>query len=315
MSEQNPDNKPQRCGIFAVIGAPNAGKSSLVNALVGTKISIVSPKVQTTRTRITGILSIEQDQLVFIDTPGIFQNTKRRLESSMVEMAWSQADQNQNLIFVLDARLNAPKADGQSGLKQETLYLLERLVQQKRKAILVLNKIDLLPAHQLLPLTQELQSWPIFTQTFMVSSKTHDGLAGLLGHLRTCTSEEPWLYSEDEVTDLPSRLMSAEITREKLFLRLNQELPYQLTVECEAWEQRKDGSLKINQVIYVTKSNHKAIVLGHQGKTLKAVGQAARLELEQLFDRKVHLFLFVKVRENWMNDPQRYLEMGLDLKA
>lgn len=298
------DCKTRRSGFFAVIGAPNAGKSTLVNALVGAKVSIVSPKVQTTRTRVTGILTQEQDQIVFIDTPGIFEKTKGGLETSMVDRAWVEAGQSERLLFVLDAK---------RGLSKEGLYITQRLKAEERRAVLILNKIDLLAPNQLLPLTKALNEMGLFDEIFMVSAVNKDGLDALTAYLRATLPYADWLYDEEEITDLPSRMLASEITREKLFLRLNQELPYQLTVECEDWQLRRDGSLKVHQVIYVARQGHKAIILGKGGQNLKAIGAAARLELSQIFDRKVHLFLFVKVRPKWMNDPERYRAMGLTL--
>lgn len=301
------NNASTRCGFVTVLGAPNAGKSSLVNALVGTKVSIVSPKVQTTRTRVTGILVVEQDQIVFVDTPGIFRSAKRPLEQSMLDRAWQEAQDGDRLLLVIDA---AP-----SRLSEDVEHIIARLSEEGRKATLVLNKIDLVSPDKLLPLAEQLNETGLFESIFMVSAKSGSGLAELEAHLRAGLAPSPWLFPEDEVTDMPNRLLAAEITREKLFLRLHQELPYNLTVETETWDMGKDGSIRAEQVIYVSRANHKAIVLGKGGSAIKQVGASARHELQALFDRKVHLFLFVKVRENWMNDPERYRQMGLILRG
>ncbi len=305
--EAQPEGIATRCGFVTVLGAPNAGKSSLVNALVGTKVSIVSPKVQTTRTRVTGILALDGDQIVFVDTPGIFKTAKRPLEQSMLDRAWQEANDGDRLMLVIDA---APRQ-----LSEDVEHIIERLSQEGRKATLVLNKVDLVTPDKLLPLAERLNETGLFEHTFMVSAKTGSGLAELEAHLRAGLAPGPWLFPEDEVTDLPNRLLASEITREKLFLRLHQELPYNLTVETEAWQVGKDGSIRVEQVVYVTRANHKGIVLGKGGSAIKHVGAAARRELQDLFGRQVHLFLFVKVRENWMNDPERYRQMGLTLRS
>ncbi len=302
-----PEGPDTRCGFVTVLGAPNAGKSSLVNALVGTKVSIVSPKVQTTRTRVTGILAIDGDQIIFVDTPGIFKSAKRPLEQSMLDRAWQEANDGDRLMLVVDA---APRQ-----LSEDVEHIIERLAQEGRKASLVLNKVDLVSPDKLLPLAERMNETGLFDHIFMVSAKTGSGLAELEAHLRDGLATGPWLFPEDEVTDLPNRLLAAEITREKLFLRLHQELPYNLTVETEDWKVGKDGSIRVEQVVYVSRDNHKGIVLGKGGTAIKQVGAAARRELQDLFARPVHLFLFVKVRENWMNDPERYRQMGLTLRS
>ncbi len=307
LTADDPQVVNTNCGFVTVLGAPNAGKSSLVNALVGTKVSIVSPKVQTTRTRVTGILAVDQDQIVFVDTPGIFRSAKRPLEQSMLDRAWQEANDGDRLLLVIDA---AP-----SRLSDDVEHIIERLGQEGRKATLVLNKVDLVSPDKLLPLAERLDATGLFEKIFMVSAKTGSGLAELEAHLRAGLAPSPWLFPEEEVTDMPNRLLAAEITREKLFLRLHQELPYNLTVETENWQMAKDGSIRVEQVIYVTRDNHKAIVLGKGGSAIKQVGASARHELQELFARRVHLFLFVKVRENWMNDPERYRQMGLTLRS
>lgn len=303
----NHDHEPRRFGFVSVLGAPNAGKSTLVNQLVGTKVSIVSPKVQTTRTRVTGILAEDGAQIVFVDTPGIFVGAKRKLEQAMVKAAWNGAEECERLLFVVDA--------SRRKLGQDAKIVLEGLARLPKTTSkwLVLNKVDTANKEALVVLAALLNEAAEFERTFMVSALKGSGVNDLREAVKASVEQGVWMYPEEVVTDLPNRLLSAEITREKLFLSLHQELPYQLTVETDRFElQKKDNAIKINQTIYVARSGHKGIILGKGGETLKRVGSQARRELETLFERRVHLFLFVKVRENWLNDPERYREMGLE---
>ena len=294
-----------RCGFIAVIGAPNAGKSTLVNQLIGAKVSIVSPKVQTTRTRVTGILAEGRDQAIFVDTPGIFRGAKRRLEKAMVDAAWRQAAETDRLMLVIDV--------AKKGLSDDDRAVMEQLEQQGARPMLALNKVDGARHETMLAIAAAVNERLDVQETFMVSALTGDGVDDLRQAVLDRLPAGPWLYPEDQISDLPSRMLAAEATREKLFLQLHQELPYNLTVETEAFEVQAKGDLKINQVIYVTRDSHKAMVLGKGGARIRQVGSESRRDLEVLFDRKVHLFLFVKVRENWLNDPERFREMGLEL--
>jgi GTP-binding protein Era len=294
-----------RCGFVALIGAPNAGKSTLMNAMVGGKVSIVSPKVQTTRTRVLGIALDGPSQIVFVDTPGIFA-PRRRLDRAMVAAAWQGAEDADLIVLLIDAA---------KGIDEEVEAILGGLREGGREAILALNKVDRVKPPVLLALADELNATGLFTDIFMISALTGDGVADLKAHLAAAMPEGPWLFPEDQLSDMPDRLLAAEITREKLFHHLHQELPYALTVETEDWEEREDGSIRIDQVIFVERDNHKGIVLGKGGRTIKRVGREAREELEALFERRVHLFLFVKVRERWGEDPERYRDWGLDFNA
>ncbi|EJM98852.1 GTPase Era [Phyllobacterium sp. YR531] len=293
---------PTRSGFIALIGAPNAGKSTLVNQLVGSKVSIVTHKVQTTRALVRGIVIHEQTQMVLVDTPGIFK-PKRRLDRAMVTTAWGGA-KDADLILVL--------IDVEQGIDDEAEILLESLRDKKRKVILVLNKVDRIEAPMLLELAKKANEKVKFDQTFMISALKGYGCKDLLKYLAENLPEGPWYYPEDQISDMPMRMLAAEITREKLYLRLHNELPYSSTVETESWEEKKDGSVRIQQVIYVERDSQKKIVLGHEGQAIKSIGQAARKELMEILEQKVHLFLFVKVRDNWGNDPERYREMGLE---
>lgn len=297
----------RRCGFVAVVGAPNAGKSTLVNQLVGTKVSIVSPKVQTTRSRVLGIAQVEaaQAQVIFIDTPGIFQ-PKRRLERAMVQAAWSGA---------ADADLVALVVDAEQGLDDDCRSIIERLKTAGRGATLVLNKIDLVKRDRLLGLAAEADAAGLFDRVFMVSARTGDGTGDLLAFLAGVLPVGPWHFPEDQVSDMPMRLLAAEITREQIFRQLHQELPYAAAVETEQWQERDDGSVRIDQTVIVQRDSQKAIVLGKSGRQIKAIGEHARLELEEIMERRVHLFLHVKVRENWLDDRQHYRDMGLDFDA
>jgi GTPase len=299
------EDQPTRCGFIAVIGAPNAGKSTLVNQIIGAKVSIVSPKVQTTRTRVTGILAEGRDQAIFVDTPGIFRGAKRRLEKAMVDVAWRQAAETDRLILVIDV--------SKKRLSDDDHAVIEQLEQQKAAPILVLNKTDTARHTVMLEIATAVNARLDVQETFMVSALSGDGVEDLKDAVLKRLPAGPWLYPDDQISDLPSRMLAAEATREKLFMQLHQELPYNLTVETELFEVQKNGDLKINQVIYVTRDSHKAMVLGKSGARIKQVGSQSRQDIAELFDRKVHLFLFVKVRENWLNDPERFREMGLEL--
>ncbi len=292
---------PTRCGFCAIIGAPNAGKSTLVNMLAGAKISIVSHKVQTTRSRLRAIVILDQSQIIFVDTPGIFK-PKRALDEAMVEGAWTGAGEADAAILLADVR---------RGLSDDVLAIIEGLKKNRISAFLALNKIDLVKPEQLLELSRKLNEAFAFRETFMISALTGNGVDRLREKIAALMPEGPWLYAEDQIADVPLRFLAAETTREKLFERLHEELPYASTVETEKWEERKDGSVRLDQVIYVERESQRKIVLGKGGQTIKALGQAARLELEKAFERRVHLFLFVKVRENWAQDPERLRAMGL----
>ena len=290
------------CGFAALVGAPNAGKSTLVNALVGAKVSIVSRKAQTTRTQIRGVMIEGQSQIVLVDTPGIFA-PKRRLDRAMVASALSGAK---------DADLNLLIVDARKGADEEVLALLKPLALSAAPKWLVLNKIDQVPRERLLSLAKELNEAQKCEETFMISALTGDGLDRLRARLAQAAPVSPWLYPEDQLSDAPLRLLAAEITREKLFERLHDELPYESTVETTAWTQQKDGSARVEQTIYVAREGQKKIAIGEGGRTIKAIGQAARAEISDAAEQKIHLFLFVKVRENWADDPERYREMGLE---
>lgn len=295
-----------KCGFVAIIGAPNAGKSTLLNALVGSKVAIVTHKVQTTRSRIRGIALDGDTQIIFVDTPGIFK-PKRRLDRAMVDAAWGGAG---------DADLIVVMVDTERGRTPDVERVLDGLRGQGRKAILVLNKEDLVGGEKgrekLLKLAADLNETGLFSDTFMISALSGSGVEDLKHHIAALMPRGEWHYPEDQIADVPLRSLAAEVTREKLFLRLHDELPYELTVETESWEQKKDGSIRIQQVIYVQRESQRKIALGAGGQTIKTVGQLARKELEEMLGTKVHLFLFVKVRENWGEDRERYREMGLD---
>jgi GTP-binding protein Era len=291
-----------RCGFVALIGSTNVGKSTLVNALVGSKVAIVTPKAQTTRALLRGIATDGAAQIILVDTPGLFA-PRRRLDRAMVASAWSGAGDADVICVIIDA---------QHGFAQETPALLDRLKELHQPRALVLNKIDLVDKPSLLGLAQDANARAAFAATFMISALKGDGVADLKRWLAEAVPAGPWLYPEDQIADAPSRSLAAEITREKLYLRLHQELPYQSTVETDAWNERPDGSLRIEQTIYVERESQRKIVLGKGGQTIKAIGAAARQEIAALFERPVHLFLFVKVREGWSEDPERYREMGLE---
>ena len=299
------DGKNTRAGFVALIGAPNAGKSTLLNAMIGSKIAIVTPKVQTTRTRVLGIAIEGASQLIFVDTPGIF-NPKRRLDRAMVAAAWSSVGNADEVVLLVDSA---------QGMNQDVTRIVEGLKElgpAAKNVMLALNKVDAVEHTKLLKLSADLNEAFPFRETFMISALTGDGVADLKAHLAERLPEGPWLYPEDQLADIPQRMLAAEITREKLFLKLRQELPYAATVETESWKEQKDGSLRLDQVIYVQRQGHKGIILGKGGAMIKSIGAEARAELEQIFGCKVHLFLFVKVREHWVDDPERYRAMGLD---
>ena len=291
-----------RCGFVAVIGAPNAGKSTLVNALVGAKISIVSRKVQTTRARIRAIFIEGGAQIILVDTPGIFA-PRRRLDEAMVDAAWHGAAQADAILLVVDAA---------RGMTSEAERIVAELSSRGLAASLALNKSDVVPREKLLGLARTFNDAMEFAATFMLSAETGDGVDALKRYLAGALPRGPWHYPGDQIADLPLRLLAAEITREKMIDRLHQELPYESTVETERWEERPDGSVRIDQVVYVEREGQRKIVLGEGGRTIKTIGQLARLELKQQLERQVHLFLFVKVRENWASDPERLRAMGLE---
>lgn len=295
-----------QAGFVALIGEPNAGKSTLLNHMVGAKVSIVTHKVQTTRTRIRGVAIEGDSQIVFVDTPGLFK-PRRRLDRAMVAAAWGGAADADVIVLLIEAH---------RGLTEGVERILAELgdIAQGRSVSLAINKIDRGKAEVLLALSQKMNDAFSFEKTFMISAERGYGVADLRGWLAEKLPEGPWLYPEDQIADLPMRMIAAEMTREKLTLRLHQELPYQLTVETENWEERKDGSARIDQVIYVTRDGHKGIVLGNKGETIKAISKAAREELEQFMGRRIHLFCQVKVREKWLDEAERYTEMGLDFK-
>jgi GTP-binding protein Era len=304
-----------RAGFVAVVGAPNAGKSTLVNGLVGSKVSIVSPKVQTTRMRVIGIAMTDlpdkgegpsRAQVVLVDTPGIFRVAKRRLERAMVAAAWQGAD---------DADLVALVVDAERGIGQETKAIAERLKDSRTPRFLVLNKIDLVARETLLALTAELNAIVPFERTFMVSALKADGIGDLLTAFAQAVPPGPFLYPEDQAADLPLRLLAAEVTREQVFLQLHQELPYEAAVETEKWEDRPDGSVRVEQIIYVQREGQRAIFLGKGGARIKQIGARARHELSQMLERPVHLFLHVKVSERWAEDPSHYRTIGLDYQS
>lgn len=298
------DIKPEdmHFGFVAVVGAPNAGKSTLLNQVVGSKIAIVSPKVQTTRTRTLGIVVRGPSQIVFIDTPGIFK-PRRRLDRAMVAAAWGGAADADIIVLIIDAA---------RGIDRDTRSIIDGLKQQNRKAVLAVNKVDAVKKDKLLTLTAALDAEGVFTDIFMISALTGDGVDDLVDYLARTLPKGPWHYPPDQLSDISDRILAAEITREKLYLKLHQELPYASAVETELWEERKDGSVRIEQTVYVERKTQKAIVIGKGGRTLKEIGQEARADLEELLGCRVHLFLFVKVREGWSEKREHYRNIGLD---
>ena len=299
----NAGDTQTRCGFCAIIGAPNAGKSTLVNQLTGSKVSIVSHKVQTTRARIRAIAMEGNTQIVLVDTPGIFR-PKRTLDRAMVENAWGGAGEADAVVFLVD---------GRAGITEDVQRIIDHLRAIGAKAMLAINKIDVMKREALLETAAAFNAAYPFEQTFMISALSGSGTADLRKAIAARMPEGPWLYPEDQVADVQLRFMAAEMTREKIYERLHEELPYSSTVETEGWEERKDGSVKIDQVIYVERDSQKKIVLGKGGQTIKVIGQLARAEMEKYFERKVHLFLFVKVREHWAEDKERLRMMGLDV--
>jgi GTPase len=297
-----PASSESRCGFVALIGAPNVGKSTLINALVGAKVSIVTPKAQTTRALIRGIAVDGPAQLILVDTPGIFA-PRRRLDRAMVGTAWGSAQ---------DADIAALVIDSRKGVEDQDEAVIRGLANVRAAKLLVLNKVDLVAKPALLSLTKTLNERAAFAATFMISALTGDGVADLKRWLGAHVPAGPWLYPEDQIADAPLRHLAAEITREKLYLRLHQELPYQSTVETEVWKELKDGSVRIEQTIYVERESQRKIVLGRGGQAIKAIGAAARADIAAAIEQPVHLFLFVKVREGWGDDPERYREMGLE---
>jgi GTPase len=302
MSETEQSAAATRSGFVALIGAPNAGKSTLVNQLVGAKVSIVTHKVQTTRAIVRGIATHNNAQIVFVDTPGIFK-PRRRLDTAMVTTAWGGAKDADIVLVLIDA---------ERGIKGDADAILERLKDVRQPMVLILNKVDRVAPESLLELAKTANERVGFQRTFMISALTGSGCKDLLDYLAEALPAGPWYYPEDQISDLPMRQLAAEITREKLYLRLHQELPYSSHIETEKWEEKKDGSVRIEQVIYVERDSQKKIVLGHKGETIRSIGQASRAEIAGILEQKVHLFLFVKVRENWGDDPERYREMGLE---
>ncbi|MEY8881720.1 MULTISPECIES: GTPase Era [Donghicola] len=295
-----------RAGFVALIGEPNAGKSTLLNRMVGAKVSIVTHKVQTTRARIRGVALEGDSQIVFVDTPGLFK-PRRRLDRAMVAAAWGGAADADLVVMLIEAH---------RGITEGVERILEGLgdVSKGRRVVLAINKIDRVQSDVLLAITKEMNERFPFDETFMISAEKGYGVTDLRKWLAGELPEGPWLYPEDQIADLPMRMIAAEMTREKLTLRLHQELPYQLTVETEHWEERKDGSARVDQIIYVSRDGHKGIILGNKGETIKAISKLAREELTEFLGRKVHLFLQVKVREKWLDEAERYSEMGLDFK-
>jgi GTP-binding protein Era len=293
---------PTRSGFVALIGAPNAGKSTLLNRLVGAKVSIVTHKVQTTRAIVRGVATHENVQIVFVDTPGIFR-PRRRLDRAMVTTAWGGA-RDADLVLVL--------IDAERGATDDAEAMLAALGDVRQPKVLVLNKIDRIRREKLLELSAAANAKADFVETFMISALNGSGCDDLVAAVAKRLPEGPWYYPEDQISDLPMRQLAAEITREKLYLRLHQELPYSSHVETERWQEKKDGSVRIEQVIYVERESQKKIVLGRKGETIRGIGQAARLEIAEILEQPVHLLLFVKVRENWGDDPERYREMGLE---
>ena len=295
----------RRCGLVALVGAPNAGKSTLTNLLVGAKVTIVTPKVQTTRARVLGVSIVGQVQMIYVDTPGIFA-PRRRLDRAMVAAAWGGAADADVIVVLVDAK---------RGIERDVRRIVDRLKGGGRKAVLALNKIDLVRRPKLLQLAAALDAEGVFTDTFMISALTGDGVEDLRAHLAARLPEGPWLFPDDQLSDMNERLFAAELTREKLFLQLHQELPYALTVETDQWQPFDDGSLRIEQTVYVERGSQKAIVLGKGGARIKSVREDAAAELAQHLGHKVHLFVFVKVRGKWGDDPERYRDWGLDFNA
>ena len=299
------NTETRRSGFVSVIGAPNVGKSTLINYLVGTKVSIVSPKVQTTRTQILGICIADNSQIVFIDTPGIFE-PKRRLDRAMVAAAWNGTKDADLVLLLIDAK---------RGIDRNTRQIITQLKKNSGRVVLAFNKIDLINKRDLLSMTSKVQNLKAFEHIFMISAILGDGIDDLLERLGSLIPTGPWLFPPGQVTDTPEHLLAAEITREKLYLELHRELPYAATVETESWENKPDGSIRIGQIIYVERDTQKSIVLGKAGRQIKQIGADSRRELEIILGKTVHLFLFVKVRSRWSEDPERYRDLNLDFNA
>ena len=299
------NTETRRSGFVSVIGAPNVGKSTLINYLVGTKVSIVSPKVQTTRTQILGICIADNSQIVFIDTPGIFE-PKRRLDRAMVAAAWNGTKDADLVLLLIDAK---------RGIDRNTRQIITQLTKNSGRVVLAFNKIDLINKRDLLSMTSKVQNLKAFEHIFMISAILGDGIDDLLERLKSLIPTGPWLFPADQVSDTPEHLLAAEITREKLYLELHRELPYAATVETESWENKPDGSIRIGQIIYVERDTQKSIVLGKAGRQIKQIGADSRRELEIILGKTVHLFLFVKVRSRWSEDPERYRDLNLDFNA
>ncbi len=306
----------QRCAVVAVLGAPNAGKSTLVNALVGAKVAAVTQKVQTTRALVRGIAMRDDVQLVLIDTPGVFA-PRKRLERAMVAAAWSALEGADAIIHVVDAAAHAgtDKAGADARAVEDSAAIADKLKQMELASILVLNKVDAVSRPALLEITSRLVERSLCTDVFMIAAKKGDGVEDLAKTLAERAPVGPWLFPEDQTMDAPARVLAAEITREKAFLRLHEELPYELTVETEAWEERKDGSARIDQTIFVARESQRKIAIGAKGQTIKTIGELARKEMEDAFDRRIHLFLHVKVREGWSEERALYQRLGLDWNA
>lgn len=297
--------KPTRCGFVALIGAPNAGKSTITNNFVGSKVSIVSPKAQTTRTTIKGIGIYDNTQIIFLDTPGIF-NPKRRLDRAMVASAWDGSG---------DADINVLVVDAKRGMNDETSAIIDELIKREAHAVLAFNKIDMVEEERLTKLKEEFENLFAFDAVFMFSAQSGDHITDFYQYLADNLPESPWYYPEEQMSDMPLRLLAAEVVREKLFLNLRQELPYALTVEPELWEHKEDGSIRAEMTIYVEREGQKSIILGKNGNMIKQIGQSARLELESMLEERIHLFLYVKVRENWVDEPTHYSDWNLNFKA
>ncbi|MEZ5995958.1 MAG: GTPase Era [Hyphomonadaceae bacterium] len=306
----------QRCAVVAVLGAPNAGKSTLVNALVGAKVAAVTQKVQTTRALVRGIAMRDEVQLVLIDTPGVFA-PKRRLDRAMVAAAWSAIEGADAVIHVVDAAAHASGARSGADARavEDSAAIAAKLKQMEIASILVLNKVDAVPRPALLEITTKLVGQGLYTDVFMIAARTGDGVEDVMRTLAERAPEGPWLFPEDQTMDAPARVLAAEITREKAMLRLHDELPYDLIVETEAWEERKDGSAKIDQTLFVARESQRKIAIGAKGQTIKTIGELARKEMEAAFDRRIHLFLHVKVREGWSEERALYQRLGLDYEA
>lgn len=299
------NSKVTRAGFVSLIGAPNAGKSTITNNFVGSKVSIVSPKAQTTRTIVKGIGIYNNTQIVFLDTPGIFK-PKRRLDRAMVASAWSGMNDADIVVLVVDVK---------KGFDDQTQSIVSKLNKNKIEAVLVLNKVDLIQKEKLLELSAKINTAGNFSQTFMVSALTGQNIEDFYKYLADNLPESPWYYPEDQISDMPLKLLTAEVVREKLFLYLRQELPYAITVEPELWERRENGSIRAEMTVYVERDSQKTIVLGKGGSMIKKIGQSARRELEEMLEERIHLFLFVKVRENWGDDPARYTDWGLNFNS